>query len=174
MKTFTFISFVFIFFSTVSYSSNIVEIYLLNNLDDKRGYCLDIKGHKNKAKIEKGMQAHTCYSYQGVIAVDQGFDKAKLTNSIFFIPGFSACMKTLIDNQVTKIILDRCNERSSQYLVLSKTGQIHLARDKSLCLTVSNKNPRKGKGGLPLHNIRNIEFQNCKKNMLNFQLWGIR
>ena len=53
---------------------NLVEIKLLDNLDDKRGFCIDIKGHKSKAKIERGLQAHTCYSYQGDIAVEQGFD----------------------------------------------------------------------------------------------------
>ncbi len=44
---------------------NLVEIYAINQIDDQRGYCLDIKGHKLKAKIERGLQAHTCYSYQG-------------------------------------------------------------------------------------------------------------
>ena len=52
----------------------IVEIYSLDQMDDQRGYCIDIKGHKSKAKIVSGLQAHTCYSYQGSIAVDQGFD----------------------------------------------------------------------------------------------------
>ena len=28
-----------------------VEIYLLNQLDDPRGFCIDIRGHKLKAKI---------------------------------------------------------------------------------------------------------------------------
>ena len=32
---------------------NIVEIKLINNLDDKRGFCIDIKGHKSRAKIER-------------------------------------------------------------------------------------------------------------------------
>ena len=53
---------------------NLVEIKLLDNLDDKRGFCIDIRGHKSKAKIERGLQTHTCYSYQGDIAVEQGFD----------------------------------------------------------------------------------------------------
>ena len=174
MKTLTLISFIFIFINTVCYSSEIVEIYLLDNLDDERGYCLDIKGHKSRAKIEKGLQAHTCYSYQGGIAVDQGFDKDKLSNSMFFIPGFSACIKTSFNNLETKIILDQCDDKNSKYLIFSKTGEIYLENDNSLCLTVSNKNSRKGKGGVPLHNIKNIEFQKCKKDISKFQLWGIR
>jgi hypothetical protein len=63
-----------------------VEVYLLNQLDDYRGYCIDIKGYKSKARENKGLQAHTCYSYQGKIAVDQGFDELKLTKNQFFLP----------------------------------------------------------------------------------------
>ena len=174
MKTLAFISFVFILINTACYSSEIVEIYLLDNLDDERSYCLDIKGYKNRAKIERGMQAHTCYSYQGGISVDQGFDKIKLSNSIFFIPGFSICMKTSFNNLKAKIILDQCDDKNSKYLIFSKTGEIYLANDNSICLTVSNKNSRKGRGGVPLHNIKNIGFQKCKKDISKFQLWGIR
>ena len=50
----------------------LAEIFLLNNLDENRGYCLDIKGYKTNADPTRGLQAHTCYSYQGSIAVDQG------------------------------------------------------------------------------------------------------
>ena len=63
---------------------DLVEIKLLNNLDDKRGFCIDIKGHKFKAKIKRGLQAHTCYSYQGEIAVDQGLDFYSLKKKQFF------------------------------------------------------------------------------------------
>ena len=41
----------------------IVEIYSLNQMDDDRGFCADIRGHKSKAKVNRGLQAHTCYSY---------------------------------------------------------------------------------------------------------------
>ena len=69
------------FLSIPSWSKSevdLLEVKLLNNLDDKRGFCIDIKGHKFRAKISRGVQAHTCYSYQGEIAVDQGLDANKL------------------------------------------------------------------------------------------------
>ena len=65
---------------------NLVEIYSINQIDDHRGYFFDIKGHKSNAKIDKGLQAHTCYSYQGEIAVDQGFDVVNLKNNDFSYP----------------------------------------------------------------------------------------
>ena len=47
---------------TSSQADDNVEIYLLKQLDDTRGFCIDIKGYKFKAQINKGLQAHTCYS----------------------------------------------------------------------------------------------------------------
>ena len=40
-----------------------VEVYLLNILNDKRGYCIDMTGYKNNADINKSLKAHSCYSY---------------------------------------------------------------------------------------------------------------
>ena len=65
-----------------------VEVYLLNTLNDSRGYCIDMKGYKTNADINKSLQAHSCYSYQGEISVDQGFDLAKVTDEEFYIRHF--------------------------------------------------------------------------------------
>ena len=56
-----------------SQADDSIEIYLLNQLDDSRGFCIDVKGHKLKAQINKGLQAHTCYSYQGRNLSRSGF-----------------------------------------------------------------------------------------------------
>ena len=78
---------------TSSQADDNVEIYLLNQLDDPRGFCIDIKGHKLKAQINKGLQAHTCYSYQGVISPDQSFNSLKLNKNQFILPFFNVCME---------------------------------------------------------------------------------
>ena len=38
---------------TPSQAVDNVEVYLLNQLDDSRGFCIDIRGYKLKAKIDK-------------------------------------------------------------------------------------------------------------------------
>ena len=172
MKTLFTLFILFIFTSKLS-ASETVEIHLLDNLDDKRGYCLDIKGHKSKAKIEKGLQAHTCYSYQGKISIDQGFDKHKLMNSIFYIPEFLACMETEY-NLKTSVKLKKCEDEKEIYFIFNDEGQIILSDDKLLCLTVSNKSPRKGKGGNPLHLMRDISLKKCSSVNSKFQLWSFR
>ena len=84
--TITFLTIVFCLNSNVVMSKTmdeLVEVYLINQIDDHRGYCLDIKGYKSRANINRGMHAHTCYSYQGDIAVDQGFDRRKIMKNQF-------------------------------------------------------------------------------------------
>ena len=69
-----------------------VEVYLLNTLNDSRGYCIDMMGYKTNAEINKSLQAHTCYSYQGEISVDQSFIEANIENEEFYIPHFNVCL----------------------------------------------------------------------------------
>ena len=47
--------------SQTACGNSLAEIQLINKLDDQRGYCIDIRGHKERAKVQRGLQAHTCY-----------------------------------------------------------------------------------------------------------------
>ena len=38
-------------FSTTALAAELVEIQLLDKLDEARGYCIDIKGYKERAKF---------------------------------------------------------------------------------------------------------------------------
>ena len=69
-----------------------VEVLLVDRLDEPRGFCLDIRGHKQRARVDRGLQAHSCYSYQGQIGVDQGFDSDAIKAGRFHMPGFDVCM----------------------------------------------------------------------------------
>ena len=63
-----------IFFSSTLNALEIVEIHLLDNLDDNRGYCLDIKGFKRKAKISTPKSwnlSEKCGTHFGMISVSE-------------------------------------------------------------------------------------------------------
>ena len=36
------------------WAGELIEIQLMHKLDDLRGFCIDIRGHKERAKIKKG------------------------------------------------------------------------------------------------------------------------
>jgi len=151
-----------------------VEVYLLNQLDEYRGYCIDIKGHKSKARVNKGLQAHTCYSYQGKIAVDQGFDEIKLTKNKFFLPAFDVCMEAASVSVSANIQLSNCRNEKFQEFEWNKKGRIHLISNLKLCLTIAQGKSRKGGGGSPVHLMRNLSLELCDDTLNDFQIWGVR
>jgi hypothetical protein len=91
-----------------------VEVYLLNTLNDSRGYCIDMMGYKNNAYINKSLQAHSCYSYQGEISVDQGFDKDKIVNEEFYVSHFKVCMEADKIEQSSDLKLNSCDKNNKQ------------------------------------------------------------
>ena len=151
-----------------------VEIYLLNQLDDSRGFCIDIRGHKLKAKIDKELQAHTCYSYQGKISPDQGFDPLKLTKNQFFLPSFNVCMEALSLTSSTSLRLRKCDDDKLQNFEWSNKNKIRLIGDRKLCLTVGQEESKKGGGGSPAHLMRNLSLELCSKSLNSYQVWSIR
>ena len=86
-------------FSTTALGAELVEIQLLDKLDETRSYCIDIKGYKERAKVHRGLQAHTCYSYQGKLGVDQVFDKSLIQFGKFYMPVFDVCMEAENQNE---------------------------------------------------------------------------
>ena len=151
---------------------DLIEIMLLDNLDDTRGFCIDIRGYKYKAKIERGLQVHTCYSYQSKIAVDQGLSVKKLEQKELFFPYFNVCVYPASLKKPSSLNLKRCENK--QIFILGKDNTIRLKNNKNLCLTVAKENSRKGGGGSPIHLIRNVSMQVCNRQIFKFQSWGIR
>ena len=153
----------------------LAEIFLLNNLDENRGYCLDIKGYKTNADPTRGLQAHTCYSYQGSIAIDQGFDIDRMNSGQFYLPGFEVCIELSTQNDKYEIKLSACDlSNDAQNLKLTDKGEITFANDPSLCLTASDKESREGGGGEPVHLIRDLSITSCDDQKKAYQRWGLR
>jgi hypothetical protein len=163
-----------LFLTTPSQADNSVEIYLLNQLDDPRGFCIDIKGHKLKAQINKGLQAHTCYSYQGKISSDQGFNSLKLTKNQFILPSFNVCMEASSLTPSTNLRLRKCDRNKLQNFELSNNNKIHLITNRKLCLTVDQGQSKKGGGGYPIHLMRNLSLELCSKSLDPYQAWSTR
>ena len=151
---------------------NLVEIKLLDDLDDKRGFCIDIKGHKSRAKVDRGLQVHTCYSYLGHIAVDQGLDANRLKQKELFFPNFNVCVYPSYYNNSLSLNLLKC--KNKQEFIFDKDNTIRLKNNINLCLTVLKEELRKGGGGSPVHLMRNISMQICNKKYSVYQTWVIR
>jgi len=154
-------------------SNEYFEIHLLEELDESRGYCIDVKGSKTNANPDNGLQAHTCYSYQGEISVDQKFDKDKVEESEFYMPFFEVCMEAESIDESATLQLKICNKNAKQKFSLNSNGLISLDGNTNLCITVS-ENSREGGGGNPIHRIRDLSLENCSANLSSRQKWGLR
>ena len=159
---------------TPSQADDKVEVYLLNQLDDLRGFCIDVRGHKFKAQINKGLQAHTCYSYQGEISPDQGFSSSKLTKYQFILPSFNVCMEASSLTPSANLRLRKCDRNNLQNFELSNENKIHLIGNRKLCLTVDQEQSKKGGGGSPVHLMRNLSLELCTESLNLYQDWGVR
>ena len=159
---------------TPSQADDSVEIYLLNQLDDSRGFCIDVRGHKFKAQINKGLQAHTCYSYQGKISPDQGFSSLKLTKNQFILPFFNVCMEASSLTPSANLRLRKCDRNKLQNFKWSNENKIHLIGNRKLCLTVDQEQSKKGGGGSPVHLMRNLSLELCTELLNPYQTWGVR
>ena len=173
MKKLTFLIYLILLLPNILFGES-VEIYILDQLDEYRGYCLDIKGYKAKAKINNGLQAHTCYSYQGKIAIDQGFDSLQLTKNQFFLPAFDVCMEATSISISAPLRLSKCNFGKLQKFKLDTKRGIHPVSDIKLCLTVDQGESKKGGGGLLVHLKRNLTLEPCSNTLRPYQIWAAR
>ena len=149
------------------------EVYLLNNLNDTRGFCVDMTGYKTNADVNKALQAHSCYSYQGSVSVDQGFDFSKISNGEFSLPFFNVCMEVENADSSSGLILRGCDKNPKQQFVFEGDGKIKPVGNLSLCLTASD-DYREGGGGSPVHLIRDLSISACDDSFSTRQRWGFR
>ena len=151
-----------------------VEVYLLNNLNDSRGFCVDMTGYKTNADVKKALQAHSCYSYQGSVSVDQGFDVSKISNGEFKLPFFNVCMEVENVGSSSGLVLRECDKNPKQQFVFEDDGKIKQVNDLSLCLTTSADYGWYGGGYKPIYIVRDLFMSACNPAFSERQSWGLR
>ena len=161
-------------FSTTVPGSELVEIQLIDKLDETRSYCIDIKGYKERAKVDRGLQAHTCYSYQGQIGVDQAFDKGLIQFGKFYMPAFEVCMEAKSNKEGASLTLKDCNNTAVQKFDFSLENQIKVSGKHDLCLAVGSEKSKQGGGGTPPHLIRTLQLKSCSLTDLKYTAWKIK
>ena len=160
-------------FSRTAWGDNLAEVQLVSKLDDQRGYCIDIRGHKDRAKVQRGLQAHTCYSYQGQIGVDQAFDVHLVATGRFYLPYFDVCMAAENSSQGSRLILIRCAEQNLQKFDLNSANEIRLVVNNELCLVVNDGKSKEGGGGTPIHLMRRLTLENCVTTKGKYKHWRL-
>lgn len=152
-----------------------VEVVLIEQLpDEHRGWCIDAAGHQANAIMEGGVHGHTCYSYEGQIAVDQGFSLEDIENKgIFRLVEFDHCMSMAIREPDSWIALTPCDGRIEQQFEITKDSKIISMAAPELCLTLG-LDMVYGGGGNPIHKIRTSTLDTCSEEKSKYQRWRFR
>jgi len=149
-----------------------VEVNLLDELDGIiNGYCLDIAGGNESVDPANGLQAHTCYSYQGDLGTDQVFDSAEFANNTLYMPIYDVCAQVDSAAAGAAVSLATCDGSDAQQFDFADDGTIRPVADTTLCITAGAES-RTGRSGD--HQIRDLSLETCGDDSVSLQQWGSR
>jgi hypothetical protein len=160
--------------TTAALADRAVEVVLVETLpDEARGWCIDAAGHQQNAIMEGGVHGHTCYSYEGRIAVDQGFSEEGIKQGYFRLVEFDHCMSLSTNKPDSWIALTPCDGRIEQQFEFAADGRIISKAAPELCITLG-LDMVYGGGGDPIHKIRTATLDTCSEDKARYQRWRYR
>lgn len=149
-----------------------VEITLVDDLDGQlNGYCLDIVGGGRNIDPSRGLQGHTCYSYQGQLGRDQIYDTDQFADNTLYMPEFDVCVEMAAIKAGADIGLTECNGSERQQITIANDGHITPANQSNLCFTLG-ADTRSGNN--PVHLIKALTLEPCSDESEKYQTWRSR
>ena len=103
--------------------------------DEPRGYCLDIRGHRDGVRLQSPLQVHTCKN--GMWNLDGIFDSNALEErGALRMPHFDLCVEATAAGTGADLMLASCEGSGLQEWRQLETGEIVLVSDPGLCITM--------------------------------------
>jgi hypothetical protein len=162
-----------LFWASAAFADTLAEIRSGAALDEPRGYCVDMVGSQARASIDRPLQAHTCYAYQGRIAVDQGVSREGAGRGLLRFTQFGVCLAGPSARAGGPVTLTPCSAASAA-MVAFDGPRITPAGQSGLCLTIAGGASRSGNGGIPTHLIRGLTWETCGDDVAERQSWALR
>ena len=159
--------------ASAAFADSLAEIRSGAVLDEPRGYCVDMIGSQARASADRPLQAHTCYAYQGRIAVDQGVSLEDAARAVLRFPHFGVCLDGASARAGGPATLTACSAESAA-VVAFDGPRITPAGQSGLCLTIAGGAARSGNGGMPTHLIRALTWETCGDEFAERQSWALR
>ena len=150
-----------------------VFIKLIDLLDDKRGFCVDIPGHLQGVRLEMALVVHTCKD--GFWNYDERFDKAVLqADGLLKMPTFDRCLTADRAESGAPLHLTGCEKANPRQSWMHVEGQLRLTAHSKLCLTVADTPSEVSRGtrNHPVrHLVRPIMLATCSPELAKLQNW---
>ena len=138
--------------------------------DEPSGYCLDIRGHRNGVRLQSPLQVHTCKN--GMWNLDGIFETGALVErGALHMPHFDLCVEAATASTGADLMLASCGEKGLQEWRQLQTGEIVLASNPELCITMKD-GPGQSAG---IRFVRNdVALDRCTQAATGRQRWTFK
>ena len=136
-------------------------------LDEARGYCLDIPGHRSSVRLESPLHVHTCK--HGIWNQDGRFDVAAPRNGVIRMPHYELCLQAENTSIGARLLLAECTDAELQTWTLQDTSEIALEAFPQMCITVEER-PGRDAGG-PQYLMKGVGLDTCAQQASDRQRW---
>ncbi|NKB48086.1 MAG: hypothetical protein GKS02_01855 [Alphaproteobacteria bacterium] len=140
-------------------------------LDEARGLCLDIPGHRDRVNVTRPLVVHTCK--WDIWNFDERFDAEALDQGALRMPTYDLCAGVDRATQGSAIVLGSCDGEPLHRWQVGD-GRFRLVADPNMCLTVGAEPSRLTPGGRRLpsrHVARSLSLEPCRDAANERQIW---
>ena len=144
-----------------------VFLRLIAQLDEARGYCLDIPGHMSSVRLESPLHVHTCK--HGIWNQDGRFDEAAIGSGVLRMPHYGLCLQA--ENILTgaQLLLSECTQAELQTWTMQDSGEIALEAFPHMCLSAEEGLGRDAGG--PQYLMKGVGLDTCAQPASDLQRW---
>ena len=136
-------------------------------LDELRGFCLDIPGHRAGVRLERPLHAHTCKHH--IWHRDGIFDTAAFERGALHMPEYDLCVEAASSEPDAIVRLMECNASQLQTWHRAVSGEVVSGVGANLCLTVG-RGPSRPAGAD--HIVRTVRLMPCAPESAERQRWA--
>ena len=136
-------------------------------LDEPRGFCLDIPGHRAGVRVERPLHAHTCK--HSMWHRDGMFDTGAFEQGVLHMPEYDLCVEAASSEPGAIVLLKDCNASRLQTWHRAASGEVMSGAGADLCLTIG---PGPSRPAGADHVIRTVRLMPCAPESPERQRWA--
>ncbi len=163
----------FVIVGSVAHAQEWVLIKSVAPLDEPRGLCLDIPGHRDRVNVKAAMVVHTCK--WGLWNHDERFDRVAITRGELRMPAYDLCVGATGTEDGARLALFSCNGHPDRIWRWSE-GRFRLEGAPEMCLTIGPEPSQLTRGGRRLpsrHVARSLALHPCREADRDRQVWEL-
>ena len=162
-----------VFFSKTLFSMEAGFIQLIAPLDEPRGLCVDIRGHRDRVNVTRPLVLHTC-KYD-IWNLDEKFSLKDFKAGLLKMPEYQLCAQPDLNNKIKEIRLEKCKKEIAVWHF--DNARLKPIAKPNLCLTAGPGPSKLTRGGKRLpsrHVARRLFLMPCSQKYNERQKWRLK